>query len=49
MARFDVNGIADLCSDLASLAKLPESAMSDILNAEADVIVQAQRDTMEKM
>ncbi|MDE7261955.1 MAG: hypothetical protein K2N78_07875 [Oscillospiraceae bacterium] len=49
MARFEVSGIADLCNDLASLAELPDSVTDDILNAEADVIVDAQRRTMERM
>lgn len=49
MARFDVYGIADLYSDLAALATLPDSVSDAILNAEADVIVEAQRDMMTKM
>lgn len=49
MARFDVYGIADLYSDLAALSFLPDSVSEDILNAEADVIVEAQQDYMEKM
>ena len=49
MARFDVYGIADLYSDLAALSFLPERVTADILNAEADVIVEAQRNYMEKM
>lgn len=49
MARFDVYGIADLYSDLAALAGLPDSVTEAILNAEADVIVPAQQDMMKKM
>lgn len=49
MARFDVYGIADLYSDLAALSYLPESVSDAILNAEADVIVEAQRKTIEEM
>lgn len=49
MARFDVYGIADLYSDLAALAELPDSVTDAILNAEADVIVQAQRGMIAKM
>lgn len=49
MARFDVYGIADLYSDIAALSFLPDSVSDAILNAEADVIVEAQRHTMAEM
>lgn len=38
MARFEVRGFGDLIADIASLAKLPEEAMDDMLHAEADVV-----------
>lgn len=44
MARFEVNGIAELCNDLAALAQLPDHVVDEILEAEADVIVRAQRE-----
>lgn len=47
MARFEVNGIDALTDALAELAKLPDSVVDDILNAEADVIVRAQREEIE--
>ena len=43
MARFDVGGLDDLSKDLASLASLPDEVLDGILDAEADVILQAQR------
>ena len=49
MARFEVSGIDGLCDDLASLATLPDRVTDDILNAESDVLVEAQRRTMSRM
>lgn len=49
MARFDVYGIADLYSDLAALSDLPQSVSDEILNAEADVIVEAQKRAIAEM
>ena len=49
MARFEVNGIAGLCNDFAALAALPDSVTDEILEAEADVIVEAQQKTMLRM
>ena len=43
MARFDVGGLDELSKDLASLASLPDEVLDGILDAEADVILQAQR------
>lgn len=47
MAKLTVNGLETLSDDLAALARLPESVLIDILEAEADVIVPAQREEIE--
>ncbi len=44
MAYMEVDGLDGLLDDLEALAGLPDSVGEDILNAEADVIVTAQRD-----
>lgn len=44
MANMEVSGLDGLLDDLGSLAGLPDSVGEDILNAEADVIVSAQRE-----
>lgn len=44
MAKLEVNGMDGLLDDLEALAGLPDSVGEDILNAEADVIVPAQRE-----
>lgn len=49
MASFEVNGIGDLRNDLAALMDLPDSVTDGILNAEADVVVSAQQETMAAM
>ena len=49
MGVVTVVGMDDLISDLDELAKLPDSVTDDILNAEADVIVAAQRSTTAEM
>lgn len=43
MARLEINGLDSLIDDLAELAWLPDEVPERILNAEADVIVPAQR------
>ena len=48
MARLRVDAIDVLIDDLSSLATLPDTVLEDILNAEADVIVQAQRAEIER-
>ena len=48
MGRLTVNGIDALSDDFAALARLPDSVIDGILNAEADVIVPAQRAEIEK-
>ena len=47
MARMEVNGLDALIDDLAALAELPDSVVEGILNAEADVVVPAQRSEIE--
>lgn len=49
MARFTVNGLDALLDDLAALASIPDSVIDGILNAEADVIVPAQKSTAKSM
>lgn len=48
MGRLTVNGLDALADDFAALARLPDSVIDGILNAEADVIVPAQRAEIEK-
>lgn len=48
MGRLTVNGLDALSDDFAALARLPDSVVDGILNAEADVIVPAQRAEIEK-
>lgn len=44
MAQLEVNGLDGLLEDLEALAGLPDSVADGILEEEADVIVQAQRE-----
>ena len=48
MGRLTVNGIDALSDDFAALARLPESVIDGILDAEAEVITAAQREEIEK-
>ena len=48
MGRLTVNGLDALSDDFAALARLPDKVVEDILNAEADVILPAQREEIEK-
>ena len=48
MAQMTVTGLNGLISDMSDLASLPEEVIEDILNAEADVIVEAQRAEIER-
>lgn len=48
MGRLTVNGLEALSEDLAALARLPDSVVERILEAEADVILPAQRAEIEK-
>lgn len=43
MARLEFDGLDSLMIDLDSLAHLPDRVVEDMLNAEADVLVPAQR------
>lgn len=49
MGKLTVNGMDALIDDLADLAKLPDSVIEGILNAEADVVERAQRKAGAKM
>ena len=49
MASLTVNGMDALLDDLDALANLPDSVIEEILEAEADVIVEAQRKTAREM
>lgn len=49
MARLEVNGIADMENAFLSMMDMPDSVKDDILNAEADVIVEAQQKNMAAM
>ncbi len=43
-----MNGLDALSDDFAALARLPDKVVEDILDAEADVILPAQREEIEK-
>lgn len=43
MAHMEVEGLGPLIDDFAALASLPEDVVDDMLNAGADVLVQAQQ------
>lgn len=47
MADISVSGLDELMDDLAALAELPDSVVEEMLNAEADVVVPAQRSEIE--
>lgn len=49
MARFECNDLAGLIMDLEELANMPDSVITDILNAEADIIVDAQKASARSM
>ena len=48
MGKLTVNGIDALIGDFAALAKLPESVIDGILEAEADVILPAQQQEVQR-
>lgn len=48
MAYLEINGMDALMDDFSALAHLPYEVVEDILNAEADVIVPAQRAEIKK-
>lgn len=47
MGRLTAGGIEEIAGDFAALASLPDRVIESILNAEADVIVSAQRSEIE--
>lgn len=49
MASFEFHGIAELENDLTALMDLPDSVTDGILNAEAAVIVDAQKKAISEM
>lgn len=49
MARLEINGFDDFMDDLMALASMPDSVTDGILDAEADVITEAQKKTMAEM
>ena len=49
MGKLTVNGFDALIADLAALASLPDSVTEEILGAEADIVVEAQRSTAQSM
>lgn len=49
MARFRVDGLDDLLQDFDRFAKMPEDVQDKMLNAEADILVEAQRKTARSM
>lgn len=49
MAYFKVEGLADLIEDFGNIASLPEDVIDEMLNAEADVAVKAQKRTAQSM
>ena len=49
MGKLTVNGLDALIDDFADLAKLPDSVVEDILNAEADIIAAEQKKTAREM
>ena len=49
MAQLEVDGLNGLLEDLEALAGLPDSVADGILESEADVIVQAQREEIGRL
>ena len=49
MAGFVTQGLDSLILDLQTVASMPEEVQDDILNAEADVVVSAQRRKVREM
>lgn len=48
MAHMTVEGLGPLIDDLATLANLPDVVIEDMLNAGADVVVEAQRSEIQR-
>lgn len=49
MGKLTVNGLDALSDDFAALAALPDRVIEELLNAEADIIAEAQRSTAREM
>lgn len=49
MARFENKGMDDGVLPWAQMARLPDELLDEMLDAEADIIVKAQKDVGEKM
>lgn len=49
MAWMEVHGITELMNDFATCLDIPDSVATEMLNAEADVIVEAQQKAMKEM
>lgn len=49
MASFRVDGLDELLRDFSAIAELPDTVAEDMLNAEADVLVEAQKATAGSM
>lgn len=48
MARMELDGLDELMDDLEALARIPDSVIEGVLNAEADVIVPAQQKEIQR-
>lgn len=49
MARIEMDGLSELMERLENIMDLPEDIQFDMLNAEADVVVEAQKQEIESM
>lgn len=47
--RLETEGLEELLGDLKKVMELPDRVQEDMLNAEADVVVQAQKDMIERL
>lgn len=47
--RLETEGLDELIADLEKVMDLPEQVKDDMLNAEADVVVQAQKEEIESL
>ena len=49
MAQFNVTGLDELTNDLRAVAALEDSIVLEMLNAEADILVDAQKNMIERL
>lgn len=49
MASLTVSGLSELALDLDELAALPKSVMEEMINAESDIVVRAQKEKARSM